>query len=323
MSAIHSERRYALKPFEASEEQYAFISYAHDDAHTIYPLIKELYEAGWNLWYDEGIRITERYLPEIAKHIKECEIFLLFVSERSIRRPFVMNFELEYAKKLGKRIVPVTVELVERMPERLAGLQSVTPDQALQGLLAESGLKSYGQREAVPPKDKKDAEYDLEQLTPMNGYEYRVAGEGIYLTKYTGKEHTVSIPGEHCGLPVMGLEGTFLGREDVIKVTVPESLQYVSDHLEDRFTLDHLARHVGISKRSLIRRFNEVLGHPPEKEITQIRINRAQELLIETDMPVGKIAIVLGYQASEYFIRVFQQHFGMTPKQFRMKARGT
>ena len=103
---------------------------------------------------------------------------------------------------------------------------------------------------------------------------------------------------------------------------VRQALQYASDHLAEHFTLEHMAQYLNISKRSLIRRFNESLGHPPEKEIMRIRLNRAQELLIETDMSIGKIADALGYKASEYFIRVFQQHFGMTPKQFREKVRG-
>ncbi len=225
---VHKERRYAFKPFEACEEQYAFVSYAHDDALEVYPVIKELYESGINLWYDEGIRITERYLPEIARHVRDCEVFLLFVTETSVRRPFVIDFELAYAKKLGKKIVPVMMELVERLPENIAGLERVVPDESLWRAVAGTGLKNFGQRTAVPPKDKKEADYDLQQLTPMTDYQYRLSGRGIYLTKYTGDKVTVVVPAEHCGLPVCGLEGTFY-KQRLLKVECPETVTIVKN----------------------------------------------------------------------------------------------
>ena len=60
------------KPCEAYEgdEPYIFISYAHDDAKRVYPVVKELHEDGWDVWYDEGIKTTQRYLPVIADHVK-------------------------------------------------------------------------------------------------------------------------------------------------------------------------------------------------------------------------------------------------------------
>lgn len=95
------------------------------------------------------------------------------------------------------------------------------------------------------------------------------------------------------------------------------ALQYINDHLEDRFTLEQLAEETGISKRSLIRRFQDTFGHPPEKEILLIRMNRAKELLVETDLSIAGIGRKIGYGTTEYFIRVFHQHIGMTPNQYR------
>lgn len=221
------KRRYAYKPFEACEENYAFISYAHDDALTIYPIIKDLYEAGWNLWYDQGIRITERYLPEIARHVRDCEVFLLFVTECSVGRPFVIDFELAYAKKLKKKIVPVMVDLVKQMPEGTENLAKAAPDESLTLALERSKIKNYGKRTAVPPKDKKEEEYDLAQLLPMKNYKYQLSGDGLVLRKYTGNEKNVIVPGEHCGLPVRGLSGTFCKQRGIDRIVIPESVQYI------------------------------------------------------------------------------------------------
>jgi hypothetical protein len=97
------------KPCEACEadEPYRFISYAHDDAKRVYPIVKNLFEAGWELWYDEGIQTTERYLPVIADHVKRSAMFLLMLTNRCLEHPLVMNCELEYARQLHLPIVPV------------------------------------------------------------------------------------------------------------------------------------------------------------------------------------------------------------------------
>jgi hypothetical protein len=224
---LRTQQRHALKPFEACDEQYAFVSYAHDDAPDIYPIIKDLYEAGWNLWYDEGIRITERYLPEIAQHVRDCEVFLLFVTECSINRPFVIDFELAYARRLGKTIVPVMVDLVGQMPDGTAKLTRTAPGEALEQTLKNVGIRNYGERTAVPPKDKKDEEYDLAQLTPMKDYTYRLSGDGLWLEKYTGSAREVAVPEEHCGLPVRGLPTTFLRQRNISRVEVPRSVNYI------------------------------------------------------------------------------------------------
>ena len=227
LSPINEERRYALKPFEACEKHYAFVSYAHDDALEVYPIIEELYKSGWNLWYDEGIRITERYLPEIAQHVRDCEIFLLFVTECSIRRPFVIDFELAYALKLGKKIVPVIMEMVERLPDGTEGLSRVAPDATMFEALKVAGIKNYGKRVAIPPKDKKGEEYDLKQLTPMKDYKYRLSGDGLWLTKYIGDENHIVVPENHCNLPICGMDGTFYKQGKINTIHIPASVKYI------------------------------------------------------------------------------------------------
>ena len=56
-----STRRIRL-PFESKDEKpYIFASYGHDDKEKVFLLLKSLYESGYNIWYDEGITIGEKY----------------------------------------------------------------------------------------------------------------------------------------------------------------------------------------------------------------------------------------------------------------------
>ena len=222
---LNLENKYAYKPFEASEESFAFVSYAHDDNHLVYPIIKDLYENGWNLWYDEGIRISERYITSIANHVKDCKVFLLFVTQTSINRPFVVEFELAYAKKLNKPIVPIlTAPIISALPEVIAGKEMIEPS-GIEEYLSRSLMVNKGEREAIPPKDKEGEEYDIAGLSPLPGFEYEIVSDRIRLTRYTGAENTVEVPRTHCDLPIESIAETcFKSNSSITNVKMQDNI---------------------------------------------------------------------------------------------------
>ncbi|GHV64035.1 hypothetical protein FACS1894199_01340 [Bacteroidia bacterium] len=188
------------KPCEAYEgdEPYIFISYAHDDAIQVYPKIKELYESGWDLWYDEGIRVTERYLPVIADHVKRCSVFVLMLTNRCLERPFVMNYELEYARQRGVPIIPVLLE--ELTPQLWSKenaarlLKTAISQDALLEHISSVDLENHGTRTAVPPAIKHNVVYDVNLPPEMTGFKILVQGDEITITRYIGNDREVIIP---------------------------------------------------------------------------------------------------------------------------------
>ena len=228
---LNLENKYAYKPFEASEESYAFVSYAHDDNHLVYPIIKDLYENGWNLWYDEGIRISERYITSIANHVKDCKVFLLFVTQTSINRPFVVDFELAYAKKLNKPIVPIhTAPFISALPELISEKEVIEPS-GIDEFLSRSLMVNKGEREAIPPKDKKGEEYDIAGLSPLPGFEYEIVSDSIKLTGYTGLEKNVEIPREHCDLPIITIgERCFSSCSSVTNISMHDNITDIDEY---------------------------------------------------------------------------------------------
>jgi len=192
------------KPCEAYEGSgpYIFVSYAHDDAPRVYPIIKELYESGWDLWYDEGIKITERYLPVIAHHVKRCSVFVLILTNRCLERPFVMNYELEYARKLGIPVIPVLLEELSPQPwskENAARLMktAIKPD-VLSEHIRFRNLINKGPREAVPPAVKYNVVYDvvLPSEIEIPGFIIKTVSGNKVTLSYHGTDDEVVIPGE-------------------------------------------------------------------------------------------------------------------------------
>ena len=74
-----------VPPFEAynGDEPYIFISYAHKDSAHVFKEISQLNDAGYHIWYDEGIEASSEWPEEIANAVIGCSVFLVFISPRS------------------------------------------------------------------------------------------------------------------------------------------------------------------------------------------------------------------------------------------------
>ncbi len=91
------------KAYEGSEP-YIFVSYRHIEKKQAYPIIRRLNEAGYRVWYDEGIRSGEQYWNDVvAEHVKHCTVLIALCSKAFFESEHCRE-ELEYAKKLGHTI---------------------------------------------------------------------------------------------------------------------------------------------------------------------------------------------------------------------------
>lgn len=75
----------ATQSFEAYEGNgpFAFVSYAHADAALVHPELERLRELGLNIWYDQGLSPGSRWSDELARRIRDCQLFIFFVTPNS------------------------------------------------------------------------------------------------------------------------------------------------------------------------------------------------------------------------------------------------
>ena len=59
------------------------------------------------------------------------------------------------------------------------------------------------------------------------------------------------------------------------------------------------------------------MGHPFIAHLTQLRIEKAKDLLAHTDKRLSDIAMDVGYNEPNYFSHVFRKQEGITPKEYR------
>ena len=137
-------------PFLADEEKpYIFISYSHKDRESILGIIRDLYEAGWKVWYDEGLTIGDRYDETLETHVRNCSAFLLFVTENSLNSLYVKENEIPWAIEFGKPIIKCLLEENRDYEIREdAVIASVTPSGIEPVLETITGLKKGEKRVA-------------------------------------------------------------------------------------------------------------------------------------------------------------------------------
>lgn len=93
--------------------------------------------------------------------------------------------------------------------------------------------------------------------------------------------------------------------------------QYINDHYGDNLSLNILAEKVFLSPRYLSSIFIQEVGYGINKYIKNIRMEKAKELLIDTNMKVNEICKAVGYSNVSYFCKSFLEDFGATPEKYR------
>jgi len=96
----------------AGNEPYAFVSYSHINKKLVFPLIKQLHEMGYRLWYDEGIDPGTEWADNIEKNLKKASSMLLFITSQSIVSDNVKD-EIHYAIDEKIPIVPIFLQEIE------------------------------------------------------------------------------------------------------------------------------------------------------------------------------------------------------------------
>ncbi|MDR3296398.1 MAG: TIR domain-containing protein [Clostridiales Family XIII bacterium] len=132
----------AVTPCASDNGSFVFISYAHEDAKSIFPMIEAVNAAGYNVWYDKGINISSTWTDEIGKAILRCKIFVVFLSKCAIESRYVRS-EVEFALNKGRKIIPVYLDEIDMLPPGLAlglnatqGIEEKNPEIIVKEILA-------------------------------------------------------------------------------------------------------------------------------------------------------------------------------------------
>jgi AraC-like DNA-binding protein len=87
--------------------------------------------------------------------------------------------------------------------------------------------------------------------------------------------------------------------------------------------LDGLLKIAHMSRSNLMRIFRKATGQTPIEYLVRLRIQRAMEMLRNTDLTITEIAMEVGFNDSNYFTRQFRRATGTSPRTFRQEKEGS
>ena len=102
---------------------------------------------------------------------------------------------------------------------------------------------------------------------------------------------------------------------------VAEAIRFIWNHPQEKLSVNEVVAALPVSRRSLERRFHDIVGHTLLEEITRCRVERAKQLLKETDTPIKAIASLAGFSNVQRMAKVFSRSVGVPPAAYRKGKR--
>jgi hypothetical protein len=115
------------------DESYVFVSYTHKDKAEVYPILRQLHEKGFQIWYDEGIPLSTDWCNTIAEKLIGCGVFLSFITSNVIDSENTQD-EIHLAMNEKKPYLAIYLEEAELTPglkmriRRMQGIQKYEMD---------------------------------------------------------------------------------------------------------------------------------------------------------------------------------------------------
>lgn len=100
-------------------------------------------------------------------------------------------------------------------------------------------------------------------------------------------------------------------------------IRFIQEHYRENLSTAELSERFGLSANYISNLLKNTLGIRYNDYVTQLRLNHAKELLVSTHMSVKDITTECGYFSQSHFTRLFLEHTGCTPSEYRKNSAGT
>lgn len=102
---------------------------------------------------------------------------------------------------------------------------------------------------------------------------------------------------------------------------VSDAINIIDSEFTKNVTLEEIAKRVGVSSQYLSKIFKEETNQTFVEYLTNLRINRAKEIIQTSDQSIKQVGIMVGYKDPNYFSRIFRSVVGISPSDFRKNVK--
>ena len=96
--------------------------------------------------------------------------------------------------------------------------------------------------------------------------------------------------------------------------TAKKTISWINEHYDREITLEDIANSVSLSKEHACRKFKQATGLTLFQYVNKIRVNRAHDLIKNSNKKISDIAFSCGFNNFSYFFRVFKTITGVLPR---------
>lgn len=117
--------------------------------------------------------------------------------------------------------------------------------------------------------------------------------------------------------------GTFAAvvSADSLKKKILPALVTMNSEFSITYPMDYYAKKCNMSKSSFLHSFSKIMQTTPIKYLNGIKLKNSIPLLVETELPISRIAQLLGFSSSQYFSNIFTAHYGVSPREYRTRGK--
>ena len=99
-----------------------------------------------------------------------------------------------------------------------------------------------------------------------------------------------------------------------------QMLRFIHKNYFKNITIDDIAKSANISRSECFRCFKKMINTKPFSYLTDFRLEKSLQLLLETDIPVSDICYSCGFNHSSYYGKLFKEKFGISPSSYRKSS---
>jgi LacI family transcriptional regulator len=99
-------------------------------------------------------------------------------------------------------------------------------------------------------------------------------------------------------------------------------MRKIREHACAGFNVEELVRSLNTSRSIVYQRFHDLLGRSPHYEIQRVQLARVRNLLLQTSLPLKRIAEMAGFSNANYLSVAFKREMGVTPGEYRGQQQG-
>jgi len=110
---------------------------------------------------------------------------------------------------------------------------------------------------------------------------------------------------------------------DVRDKPIANAVHVIHSRSAEPWTLDRLASQVGLARTALATRFRELVGEPPMRYLTKVRLGQAAGYLATSQLTIHQIVRLIAYDDVPAFSRAFKREFGLAPGAYRRSVLGS